>query len=136
MTSSVTSSYEQYKENLQSIKNMITLKVGGFTDKDKFRLILDSRTPTNEGNVFVPDENYQIFLNTSSPVKTVEYSGVIIERRTDGYVIKGYSPNNTIFKYFSAVSKQNDPSINIGGISEDYVVWNSNNTYVAGQNVE
>jgi hypothetical protein len=99
-------------------------------------LILDSRTPTNEGNVFVPNENYQIFLNTSSPIKTVEYSGVIIERRTDGYVIKGYSPNNTIFKYLSAVSKQNDPSINVGGISENYVVWNSGKTYIAGQNVE
>ena len=136
MAGDVLKNYVKYKENITSIDNQIGFKLAGFTDIEKFKLILDSRTPTNEGNVFVPDENYQIFLNTSSPVKTVEYSGVIIERRTDGYVIKGYSPNNTIFKYFSAVSKQNDPSINIGGISEDYVEWDSNKTYVAGQNVE
>ena len=49
-------------ERIQSIKNMLGFKLGGFTDKSKFKLILDSRTPTNEGNVFVPDENYQIFL--------------------------------------------------------------------------
>jgi hypothetical protein len=136
MAGDVLKNYEKYKENITSIDNQIGFKLAGFTDIEKFKLILDSRTPTNEGNVFVPNENYQIFLNTSSPIKTVEYSGVIIERRTDGYVIKGYSPNNTIFKYLSAVSKQNDPSINVGGISENYVVWNSGKTYIAGQNVE
>ena len=136
MAGDVLKNYKTYKSNLAKIDNQLGFKLAGFTDIEKFKLILDSRTPTNEGNVFIPDENYKIILNTSSPVKTVEYSGVIIERRTDGYVIKGYSPNNTIFKYFASVAKQNDPSINIGGISEDFVGWDSGKTYVAGQNVE
>ena len=136
MAGDVLKNYKTYKSNLAKIDNQLGFKLAGFTDIEKFKLILDSRTPTNEGNVFIPDENYKIILNTSSPVKTVEYSGVIIERRTDGYVIKGYSPNNTIFKYLASVAKQNDPSINIGGISEDFVGWDSGKTYVAGQNVE
>jgi hypothetical protein len=136
MASDVLKSYTDYKTNIVNIDNQIGFKLGGFTDKEKFRLILDSRTPLNEGNVFVPEENYKIFLNTSSPVQTIEYSGVIIERRADGYVVKGYSPNSTTFKYFDAVGTQNDPSINIGGISESYVTWDTNKTYVAGQNVE
>ena len=136
MAGDVLRNYNTYKENIKKVDNQIGFKLGGFTDIEKFKLILDSRTPTNEGNVFVPEENYKIILNTSSPVKTVEYSGVIIERRTDGYVIKGYSPNNTIFKYFQPNVKQNDPSINIGGVSEDFVEWSINKTYVPGQNVE
>ena len=136
MASDVLKNYKKYKENIVKINNQIGFKLAGFTDIEKFKLILDSRTPTNEGNVFVPEENYKILLNTSSPIKTVEYSGVIIERRTDGYVIKGYSPNNTIFNYYQPLSKQNDPSINIGGISENYVEWSTSKTYIPGQNVE
>ena len=53
--------YTDYTSALQSLKNQLGLKVAGFTHKDKFKLLLDSRTPFNEGNVFVPDENYKIF---------------------------------------------------------------------------
>ena len=50
-----------YKNNIANVRNQIGFKIGGFTDKNKFRLILDSRTPLNEGNVFVPDENTRYF---------------------------------------------------------------------------
>ena len=43
MASSVTTSYSQYKNNIQNITNQIGFKVGGYTDKNKFKLILDSR---------------------------------------------------------------------------------------------
>jgi hypothetical protein len=136
MASDVLKSYSLYKENIANLKNQIGFKIGGFTDKDKFKLILDSRTPLNEGNVFVPDENYQLFLNTSSPIETISYSGVIIERRDDGYVIKGYDRQNTSFKYHRAISTQSDPSINIGGISEPYLFWSAGKQYIPGTNVE
>jgi len=136
LTSDVLKFYKTYKNDIKTINNQIGFKLAGFTDKDKFKLILDSRTPTNEGNVFIPDENYKIFLNTSSPVVKTDYSGVIIERRTDGYVMKGYSQDSATFKYFVPLKKQSDPSINIGGISESYVVWSPENTYIIGQNVE
>ena len=136
MAADVTTSYTAYKSNIKTIKNQLGYKLAGFTDKDKFRLILDSRTPLNEGNVFVPDENYKIFLNTSTPIKTVSYSGVIVERRSDGYVIKGYDNEMASFNYYAAISTQSDPSINIGGVSESYLIWDSNKQYVAGQNVE
>ena len=136
MAADITTSYTAYKSNIRTIKNQLGYKLAGFTDKDKFRLILDSRTPLNEGNVFVPDENYKIFLNTSTPIKTVSYSGVIVERRSDGYVIKGYDTEIASFNYYAAISTQSDPSINIGGISESYLIWDSGKQYVAGQNIE
>jgi len=136
MSSDVLTSYVDYKSNIRNLTNQIGFKLGGFTDKDKFKLILDSRTPTNQGNVFIPDENYKIFLNTSSPIQTVSYSGVIIEKRADGFVVKGYDKESAEFNYFQSIATQNDPSINIGGISEPYLTWNENKTYTVGQNVE
>ena len=136
MAADVTTSYDEYKSNVTNIKNQLGYKLAGFTDKDKFRLILDSRTPLNEGNVFVPDENYKIFLNTSTPIKIVSYSGVIVERRSDGYVVKGYDKNNATFNHYQPITSQSDPTINIGGISESYLTWESGKQYIASQNLE
>ena len=136
MASSVVTSYTEYKENIKAITNQIGFKVGGYTDKNKFKLILDSRTPLNEGNVFVPEENYSIFLNKSSPIKTVSYSGLIIERRASGYKIKGYDDTSTTFKYFPHFERDRDPVITIGGTSEPFLEFESGRTYTVGSIVE
>jgi len=135
MASSTTAIYENYQNNIKNINNQLSIKVGGFTEKDKFKLILDSRTPLNKGNVFVPEENYQIFLNTSSPIDTVSFSGVIIQKEAAGYIIKGYDKELSKFTYYEPVVKTNDPVINVGGVSEEYVDWNERKQYVKGQNV-
>ena len=86
------------KKQYLLITNNIGFKLGAFTEKSKFKLILDSRSPSNQGNVFVPPENYEIFSNTSTPIETVAYSGVIIEKVAGGYTVRGYSNTSARFK--------------------------------------
>lgn len=136
LSSKVTSSFDDYKNNLVSINNQIGFKIGGFTIKDKFKLILDSRTPLNKGNVFVPEENYKIFLNSSSPIDTIYYSGVLIEKQSNGFVIRGYNQEQPYFYYNQPINLANDALINIGGISQSFVIWEENKTYSQGAIVE
>ena len=128
--------YSDYTTALKSVKNQIGFKVAGFTHKDKFKLVLDSRSPFNEGNVFVPDENYKIFLNKSSVVDLVSYSGVMIEKRPAGFVIKGYDKTNPYFKYFAARELSDDPVVKIGGVTDPFLDWTENQVYVLGQTVQ
>ena len=128
--------FELYKNQLKSIENKIAVKIGGFTQKEKFRLILDSRTPQNEGNVFIPDENYKVHLVKSIPTDVYSYSGVIIEVTGAGYIIKGYDKENPNFKSYAPIRKNNDPLITIGGTSESFLIWESGKRYQAGQIVE
>ena len=114
----------------------MAFKVGGFSDKSKFKLILDSRTPLNEGNVFVPEENYNISLQTSSPIEVVTYSGVVIEKTSSGYILRGYDVSNPAFKYYNYVSNEKDPVVAVGGISEAFVQWTARNRYAEGTVVE
>ena len=79
--------------------------------------------------MFLPKENYQIFLNTSSPVDTVSYSGVIVEKQSYGYVVRGYDRANPIFKIQPAVPRTNDPAVNIGGVSDPFVEWEEDKKY-------
>ena len=125
-----------YQTNLKNLQNKISAKIGGFTQQDKFRLILDSRTPTNEGNVFVPEENYKIHLVKSTPIDVYSYSGIIIEVVPAGYIVKGYDKERPTFKTYAPTRKNNDPLINIGGTSEPFLTWDSGKFYEVGQIVE
>jgi hypothetical protein len=107
---------------LQYLNNHLSHRLGGFTSKDKLNLILDSKSPSAISGVFVPKENYSIFLNTSSPTKKLNYSGVIVTRVLTrsgiGYEVKGYSQTQPFFYYYPWVQSGND--INVGGISESF----------------
>ena len=132
LASNVLVNYSLYRERLTSVTNQMAFKVGGFTDKTKFNLILDSRTPLNQGNVFVPEENFSITLQTSNPIELITYSGVVIEKAAAGYIVRGYDITNPVFTYYGYVESEKDPTINVGGISEGFIDWNSNQRYVKG----
>ena len=129
----VTKLNEDYSNDIANIKTQLGFKVGGFSTKDKFRLVLDSRTPNNKGNVFIPEENYKLFLNTSSPVDTVSYSGVIIEKRPGGFVVRGYDKSKPYFDYFKYIERARDPVVNVGGVSESFLEWESGQRYQKDQ---
>ena len=132
LASNILINYEEYQDNVKSITNQMAFKIGGFTDKSKFNLILDSRTPLSEGNVFVPDENYEVILQTSSPVELVTYSGVVIEKASSGYILRGYDSTRPSFTYYNFQPNEKDPTVNVGGVSDSYIEWDSNQRYIEG----
>ena len=138
IASNVLTVYSDYKTNLASINNQLGIKIGGFTDKTKFKLILDSRAPitTQENSIYVPDENYKIFLNTSSPLKTLSYSGIVIEKSSNGFSVIGYDETNPFFNYYSTNAASSDPVISVGGVSESTTQWRAGKSYVRGQILE
>ena len=128
----VTKVYDDYIEEVKLIKNQLGFKLGGFTEKSKFKLLLDSRTPYNEGNVFVPEENYKVFLNTSAPLDKISYSGIVIEKATAGFIVRGYNFERPYFNYYSIVERNQDPVVVVGGVSENFIEWQSNKRYTDG----
>jgi hypothetical protein len=125
--------YSQYVSDIKNIKNKLGFKLAGFANKDKLKLVLDSKTPLNQGNVFVPFENYNIQFRTSSPQEVITYSGVVIEKVARGYKLTGYDKEQPYFFYNPAQELANDPFVRVGGISESFVKWAENKTLVAGK---
>ncbi len=124
-------SYDQYLYDLDNINFKLSYRVSGFTSKEKFNLLLDSKNPTAVGGVFVPQENYKIVLNSSSPIKKLNYSGVIVTKLSDGFEIKGYSKTTPYFEYYPWIQSGN--TINVGGISESFVIWTAGQRYTTGK---
>ncbi|MBL96204.1 MAG: hypothetical protein CMF52_00145, partial [Legionellales bacterium] len=73
--------------------------VAGFTDKQYLKVIAESVTPSSQSeNIFIPDEDVNVYLKKSLPLERVVYSGVQLITRADGYEIQGYDIENPFFK--------------------------------------
>ena len=136
VASDILSVYDGYKSELASITNQIGIKIAGFTSKEKFNLILDSRSPTQsltQDGIFVPQENYQVFLNTSSPTELAVYSGIVIEKVELGYVVRGYNLEKPYFEHYSPLLGSSASIVTVGGIAEKTVPWSTNTSYISGE---
>ena len=136
VASDILSVYGGYKTELASITNQIGIKIAGFTSKEKFNLILDSRSPTqslSQDGIFVPQENYQVFLNTSSPNELAIYSGIVIERAELGYIVRGYNLVKPYFEYYNVLPGASSSTVTVGGISEKVIPWDTNTSYISGE---
>lgn len=108
-------------------------RLSGFVDKDQQRFLLDSKNPkSTSSSVFVPDENYQIIFNKSSPISITTYSGVIVEKVNTGFKITGYDSVVPKFTYREAYVSQADYPLSVGGVSERYSEWTSGSFYNNG----
>jgi len=125
-------SFEKYKDDVKNISFNLSFRLAGFSDKEKVNLVLDSKTPNSSGDIFTPQENYNLFLKTSSPYDVATYSGVVIEKVATGYNIRGYDRYNPQFTYYDVIPSNNDPFFTVGGISETFSNWTSEKLYVAG----
>ena len=125
---------DQYAVDLKSLTNNLASRLGAFTNKPKYRILLDSKNPSSSGGVFVPEEDYAVELNVSSAIKKVTYSGVVITKFADGFEVRGYNFDNPYFTYYLPV--QDGKTINVGGISESYITWSPSQIYIAGKVVK
>jgi len=126
--------YNQYKTDLLTLTPKLCYRVSGFTSKEKFKLLLESRSPSSTGSIFIPQEDYKVVLNTSSPIEAIVYSGVIITKIEGGFEIKGYSTTQPYFKYYT--SSVSGSYVTIGGVSAAYSVWTSNQYYLKDRYVK
>lgn len=111
-------------DKLQGIDIRISNRLSGFVDKAQQKYLLDSKSPkSSSSSIFIPQENYDIIFNVSSPLYTINYSGMLIEKVNNGYKIQGYDKYNPVFNYYIPISSDKDPLITVGGVSATFIDW-------------
>ena len=122
---------------LNNIDVQLAYKLGGFSNKDNLKVIVGSYTPTSTNkSVYLPTENYNLYLYKSSPVDTVNYSGVIVEKATGGYKISGYNNFDRAFSYYAPRQNNNYTTIVVGAVTDSYVDWQPGGFYAKGSVVK
>ncbi len=120
-------------DKITGIDVNLTNRLSGFVDQQQQKYILDSKNPSSTtSNIFIPQENYDIIFNVSSPIYSVAYSGVILEKTQQGWKLNGYDSKDPYFNYYQPVISQTDPLITVGGVSENFLNWAPNKFYGNG----
>jgi hypothetical protein len=121
------------EKKLSGIDVNLSNRLAGFVDKEQQKYVLDSKNPkSTTSSIFIPNENYNIIFNVSSPIYSLAYSGVIIEKTSQGWKITGYDSKDPYFTYYKPVISQTDPLISVGGVSENFLTWTAEKFYGNG----
>lgn len=120
-----TSNYiQELKQDLKYVDFSLFYKVGGFVSKNKLQITIDSYAPTSiSAGALLPQENYNLILNTSNPIKSVGISGLVVQKSNGNFLVKGYDKFNPYFNVYDASRNANTPTLTVGGVSESYVTW-------------
>ena len=89
--------------------------MAGFTDKKFLKVVAESVTPSSQSeNIFIPDEDLNLYTKKSLPLERIVYSGVQIIKRASGYEIQGYDIENPFFKIIPSTASNAPNEITIG----------------------
>jgi len=100
---------------VQNLELKLVHPLSGFTNLDKCKLLIESTTPTStSSNIFIPDENVKLFLNKSTPLERVTYTGVNIIKKQNGYEVVGFDTDNPFFKIIPSIRSSNTRTITVG----------------------
>jgi hypothetical protein len=125
---------EILQNKIRNLDVQLATRLSGFVDKTQQRYLLDSKSPASASSgIFVPPEDYEIIFNISSPITTLTYGGVVLEKTEGGWMVTGYDDIDPYFSYLEAIPTQNDPVISVGGVSENFSDWLPETTYSNGQ---
>lgn len=114
---------------VRNLELNLCYKLEGFSDKKFLKVIAETATPnTSNNSIFIPDEDYDIFLGKSVPLERVVYSGVRIIKERNGYKISGYDTTNPFFKVIPTNRGTNSSTFSVGG--EQFTVFKDGQTYV------
>ena len=90
--------YTTINKLLTSYQVNLAYKMAGFSDQSFLRILAEQYSPTSTNDsIVIPNENYNIFLNKSTPVDKLIYSGVIVQKSNNGYTVRGYNLENPYF---------------------------------------
>lgn len=86
------------REILDNVDVRLSYRLAGFTDKKFLKIFAEQTSPGSiNDSVLVPQENYQVYLHKSTPLRRAVYSSVIVRRTGNGYAVEGYDYNNPFF---------------------------------------
>ena len=113
------------RHRLDNLDVNLGYRAAGYTDKNYIKVLAEQSSPSSTNDsIILPDENYTVHLNKSSPLKKIIYSAVIVEKTNNGYTVSGYDVSNPYFTIIPSLANNNAYVIDVikqrGVIYRDY----------------
>ena len=110
---------------LENYNVKLAYKMAGFSDKKYLQVLAEQSSPTStNASIMIPDENYDVLLNKSTPLSKLTYSAVIVEKSTNGFSVRGYDLHKPYFTIIPSIANNNGYGITVqdetGYVFNDY----------------
>ena len=110
-----------FYDPIKYMTNNQLFKLAGYSDNTKLQWFLEKTSSGVSGSmVQIPAENIHYLNNKSTSIKQINYSGMIIERTTNGYSILGYDYINSYFTILPVNTAGKYSTVKMGQTSESY----------------
>ena len=107
--------------------------MAGFTNSANLNVQLGSSSPLSSNtSVFAPKENFDLIVHKSAPSSVANYSGVIVEKSTNGYKVSGYSNFDRAFTIMSPIENGDFGQVSVGQTTEAFTEWQGGGFYNVG----
>ena len=101
----------------------LAYKMGGFSDQKYLQVLAEQSSPNSTNDsIIIPNENYNVHLYKSTPVDRVTYSAVILEKTTNGYVVRGYNLANPYFTIIPSIVSGSRTKIKV--LNKEAIIYN------------
>ena len=111
-----------------NVKVQLAYKMAGFSDPTLLEVIAEQSSPTSTNSgVVIPAENYNLALYKSTPINTIVYSAVIVEKSSNGYTVSGYDQDNPYFTIIPSLANNNAYGIKVN--ADTGVIYNDFQQY-------
>ena len=118
---------------LQNLSVQLVYKMAGFTNSANLNVQLGSSSPLSSNtSVFAPKENFDLIVHKSAPSSVANYSGVIVEKSTNGYKVSGYSNFDRAFTIMSPIENGDFGQVSVGQTTEAFTEWQGGGFYNVG----
>ena len=92
------------KNLLDNFDIQLSYKMAAYSDKKYLKVFAEQVSPTSTSDsIVIPDEDYRVHLQKSTPIARISYSGVIVTKTPTGYRVDGLDLNRP---YFTIVPSQ------------------------------
>ena len=99
----------------------LSYRMAGFTSKDNLKVLAEQNSPNSiSDSIIIPDENFSLIVNKSTPVSNPTYSALIIEKTTSGFIVTGYNNNNPYFTIIPPATTGKSTAVTVLGSTVKY----------------
>ena len=114
LTNQAIDSYTKLKDFIINYQVNLSYKLAGFTDQKYLDIFAEQYSPTSTNDsVIMPDENYSVYLNKSTPLQRIVYSAVIVEKTANGFSVRGYNLQDPFFTIIPSIVNNNASKITV-----------------------
>jgi len=90
-----TATLQRYAQNYTV---QLSYRMAGFSGKQFLKILAEQNSPNSiSDSVIIPEEDYSLVLNKSTPIGNPRYSAVSVEKTSGGFKVTGYDTFNPYF---------------------------------------